>query len=162
MRKVLQVQAHEFRGELLSISFDDTAIQVTGNHPIWVLSGRDLAGRPAATEIGYTERRQTSQGLWLEARSLQPGDRLLGLNGRPLAVESIARQGVETTVYNLKGEGVHTYAVGLGGILVHNKGSAEAEAAPVAMEEEVAAQPQEQSLVVPAEGWNTEEYTRIG
>jgi len=162
LRKVLKVQTHEFKGELLRISFDHTAIQVTGNHPIWVLSGRDLAGRPAATEIGYTERRQTPQGRWLEARSLLPGDRLLGHNGRPLAVESIARQGVETMVYNLKVEGVHTYAVGLEGILVHNKGSAEAEAGPAAMEEEVAAQPREQSLIVPSEGWNTEEYTRIG
>ncbi len=160
-RKVLQVQVHEFKGEMLSISSNDTAIQVTGNHPVWVLSGKDLDRRPAATEIGYTERRETPRGRWLEARSLLPGDRLFGINGRPLAIANIARQGVETTVYNLKVEGLHTYLVGRDGVLVHNKGSAEM-AAPTAMEERAAAQPEEQTLIVPAEGWNTEEYTRIG
>jgi Ca-activated chloride channel family protein len=162
LRKVLQVKIHEFAGELLSIRFDDTAMQVTGNHPVWVLSGRDLAKRPAATEVGYTERRETPQRRWLEARSLLPGDRLLGLNDRPIPIVDIDRQSTETTVYNLKVEGLHTYAVGLDGILVHNKGKAEMAAAPTAMEEQAVIQPEEQSLIVPAEGWNTEEYTRIG
>jgi Ca-activated chloride channel family protein len=160
LRAVLQTQAHEYRGDMVTIVFGDTEIQATGNHPFWVISGSDLSTRPVATEVGYPERGGETRGRWLEARFLMPGDLLLAADDRPLAVEDISSRLVETTVYNLKVEELHTYAVGLEGILVHNKGAKEeAKAAP---ESEVAAEPlKEQVLVVPPQEWNTEEYNRI-
>jgi RHS repeat-associated protein len=71
-------------------------IRATAEHPFWV-EGRG----------------------WLGAAELGAGDRVRGELG-PQVVEAVWTEPSAGTVYNLEVEGLHTYRVGAGGVLVHN------------------------------------------
>jgi pretoxin HINT domain-containing protein len=63
---------------------------------------------------------------WLEARDVSTSDELYSVNGmwnRVIAVETLAER---TTVFNLEVDQLHTYFVGVGGVLVHNNCEREA------------------------------------
>ena len=57
----------------------------------------------------------------MDAGSLRVGDVLLLRPHRRAAVTRLAVRQARQTVYNFQVEGVHTYAVGTGQVLVHNK-----------------------------------------
>jgi Ca-activated chloride channel family protein len=159
-RRVLQTEKHQYRGDMVTITAGDAEIKATGNHPFWVVKGKKIKLRPFAADLTVAERPSTPVGRWIEARSLQAGDVLRGIYGRHYKVDRVASSYQHSTVYNLKVAELHTYAVGKEGILVHNK--AEKEAAGPPSEPEIAVQPlQEQTLIVPTQEWNTEEYARI-
>ncbi|MFJ5546289.1 polymorphic toxin-type HINT domain-containing protein [Streptomyces sp. NPDC093225] len=59
---------------------------------------------------------------WVEAGSLLPGHRLRTAAGADLRVDTVQRRpGTRWTVHNITVAGPHTYHVGAGAVLVHNK-----------------------------------------
>jgi RHS repeat-associated protein len=72
-------------------------IGTTGNHPFWSMDRQEF----------------------VRADSLEPGERLQGLDG-PLAVNSLTRRADPEPVYNLEIQVAHVYHVGSAGVLVHN------------------------------------------
>jgi hypothetical protein len=60
-------------------------------------------------------------GRWVNARDLKVGDELLSRSQSALHVLSLNSRNETTTVYNLTIADYHTYAVGFGETLVHNK-----------------------------------------
>jgi hypothetical protein len=96
------------------------AIRCTDNHPFWAVSGRDLAGRPVVSELPDGESKPTPAGRWVEARDLCEGDVVLTGAGRTARVQHVRFSTASLTVYNLTIAGLHNYAVGPAGVLVHS------------------------------------------
>ncbi|HWB11577.1 MAG TPA: polymorphic toxin-type HINT domain-containing protein, partial [Pirellulales bacterium] len=67
-----------------------------------------------------SEPHATVPGRWVDAGDLQVGDVLLLMQDRQSQVETIDRRQVASKVYNFQVADLHTYAVGAGGVLVHN------------------------------------------
>lgn len=105
----------------MSISVAGERIEATGNHPFWVVQGKDLAERPAANDIGEVDRGITTRGRWVEARHLRTDDELLTHSGQLVTIDGLASSHRVLSVHNIEIEGLHTYAVGTVGVLVHNK-----------------------------------------
>ncbi len=114
-----------YEGDLLEVRAGQVAIQATGNHPFYVMSGEGLERRPAPREVSVEEQRAARAGRWVQARDLQVGDVLMSQIGERLSVTGLASRQAKSTVYNLDVEGFRNYAVTLKGILVHNKGGVE-------------------------------------
>jgi hypothetical protein len=83
--------------ELLTITAGAATLEVTPQHPFWVV-GRG----------------------WLNAGDLAVGDRLQSLNGAQPPVVSISARAVATTVYNFEVAGDHNYYITEAQLLVHN------------------------------------------
>ena len=66
-------------------------------------------------------RGKTQAGRWVEACDLKLGDYTLFRSGEVVLIEAITVAYAHTKVYNFEVEDFHTYAVGEGGALVHNK-----------------------------------------
>jgi hypothetical protein len=122
--QVMRPLTHDYAGDVVTVTVGNERIDATGNHPFWVMAGEGLQERPAAHDVPSAERqalREATSGRWVEARSLQPGDALLLRSGATATVEELYSRQVEQKVYNLEVAGLHTYAVGGDGVLVHNK-----------------------------------------
>jgi hypothetical protein len=107
-------------GKITTIHFGDMAIAATSKHPFWVISGKNLADRPAAAELTDEENAYNSAGRWVEADNLLSGDTLLSRDGRSAIVTEITTRKQSLAVYNLTIAELHAYAVGESGVLVHN------------------------------------------
>jgi hypothetical protein len=83
---------------LLEVVIGDDRIRVTEKHPLWV----------------------TGKG-WVGAEALEPGDCVRTLAGTCQAVVSVQLVSADTWVYNLTVATAHTYFVGDGQWLVHNR-----------------------------------------
>jgi hypothetical protein len=87
---------------LVDITIDGDTITAIDHHPIWV----------------------TSEGHWVDAEHIQPGDYLLDEHGVTLLVDDVhVHQATNQTVHNLTIDDIHTYYVGAGDdefILTHN------------------------------------------
>lgn len=125
-REVLGRQTHQYEGDMITVRLGDIAIQATGNHPFYVQRGAQLTSRPFPEDVPIEEQQITDQGRWVEARDLLQGDMLLGTGGEGWVITDVASRYESTEVHNLSVEGNHNYAVHRVGILVHNKGGAEA------------------------------------
>ena len=112
---------HRHDGELVSVTAAGHSVEATGNHPFWVVSGDDLEFRPVATDAGADALGGDEDGRWVEARAVEPGDRVLLADGREVAVELVSFSSGSLPVFNLHVAGRQTYAVGEAGVLVHNK-----------------------------------------
>jgi len=90
-RPVLRKIEETFRTEadIWHVHLGGRVIRTTSEHPFWVKG----AG-------------------WVEAQQLEPGDMLLGLDGRETAVEEVFDTGARETVYNFRVADDHTYFVG--------------------------------------------------
>ena len=62
-------------------------------------------------------------GRWTEARWLRLGDVFLTRTGKSATVSGLTIRIERVKVYNLHVEGLHLYAVGEAGVLVHNSGT---------------------------------------
>ena len=64
----------------------------------------------------------TKRGRWLDARHLKPGDQIYTRSGE-LATVEIVESRIENSipVFNIHVDTAHTYAVGIIGLLVHNR-----------------------------------------
>ncbi len=113
---------------MIAIQMGHITIHATGNHPFYVLRGERLTSRPLPQDIPKEEQRTTGHGRWVEARDLKEGDVLQNKGGEGLRITGLSSRHEKTEVYNLTVEGYHNYTVHQLGILVHNKGSKEAEA----------------------------------
>jgi hypothetical protein len=123
LRPVEATPVRDYTGDVITISVDGVTVEATGNHPFWVVTGGELASRPLATDAPEEERASSPFGRWVEARSLEIGDELPSLNGETISVIALSAQQEHVTVYNLRVEGNHTYAVSEAAVLVHNKGA---------------------------------------
>jgi hypothetical protein len=103
--KSLEEVTHLIRGEgskeLVDITLESgEIITATSNHPFWALNTQE----------------------WLDAKELNPDTTLLNLNDENSTIESLRNYTIDTTVYNLTVGNVHTYYVGIDGVLGHNFG----------------------------------------
>jgi hypothetical protein len=126
LAKVLKQQSYQYEGDMITIQMGPLSVQATGNHPFYVLRGESLDLRPLPRDISKDERALKERGRWVEARDLREGDMLLDKSGNGLFISNISSQQKKTEVYNLDVGYYHNYAVHQRGILVHNKGGAEA------------------------------------
>jgi len=126
-RRVAETQVHPYTGDMLVLHMGATRLEVTGNHPILVLSGVDLAARKPPADLPPGEQERLRTGRWVKARDLEPGDRLATGGGGSEILRSVERRSADgILVYNLTVDRSHTYLAGAAGIVVHNKGMAEA------------------------------------
>ncbi len=83
--------------EILTVTTTATSLQVTPQHPFWVVG----------------------KG-WTDAGELRAGDRLTTLGGEDQAITGITSARAPTTVYNFEVEGDHNYYITDAQLLVHN------------------------------------------
>ena len=83
--------------EILTVTTTATSLQVTPQHPFWVVG----------------------KG-WTDAGELRAGDRLTTLGGEEQAITGITSARAPTTVYNFEVEGDHNYYITDAQLLVHN------------------------------------------
>jgi hypothetical protein len=120
--RVALVHSAAYEGEVLTLLFEDgTSLQVTADHPVWVIEGEGLATRP---QLHYRDANEDSgfslPGRWVHSQALRVGDQLCGRDGGRVRVQAILSRQALLPVYNLSVLGLPYYAVGLSGILVHN------------------------------------------
>ncbi|MBN1412704.1 MAG: hypothetical protein JW969_17785 [Spirochaetales bacterium] len=118
-------KSEDYSGDMITLVTKEGSVKATGNHPFFVLRGKRLQGRPAASDIPAEEPKPSNGGRWVEARNLIAGDVLLSKSGGETEVISVSMINTQSTVYNLKVELYRNYAVGNAGYLVHNKGAPE-------------------------------------
>lgn len=126
LTKILKRQSYQYDGDMITIQMGPVSIQATGNHPFYVLRGERLDLRPKPGDLPRAEQAKAEQGRWVEARDLKVGDTLREKSGKGLVISSLSSKQKQAEVYNLDVEDYHNYAVNQQGILVHNKGGAEA------------------------------------
>src|SRR5262249_44758501 len=113
---------NNYEGRMVTVMLQGETLEVTENHPFWVLDGDELERRrsPAHLDAGADEG-ASIKGKWIDSHELKPGDSLYDRNGTLRKVESVTVQAVTSTpVYNLTVENQHTFAVGEFGLLTHN------------------------------------------
>ena len=115
---------HAYRGDMITIALGADIVKSTGNHPFFVVSGQALDERSLPADVSPREQAGFDHGRWVEARDILAGDILRSKNG-DIEVTSVSIHLKETEVYNLTVADHHNYAIGLQGILVHNKGDQE-------------------------------------
>jgi|GEM_PF-2337795 len=123
LKRVVAPLSHHYEGDVITITIDGAhdSIEATGNHPFWVVEGEVLSSRPVACDVYEKERHSESNGRWVEARSLRNGDVLLLQSGQVAKIVKLTIRHDRLKVYNIEVEDFHTYAVGVFGVLVHNK-----------------------------------------
>ena len=118
---VLDVFVTDYAGESVDITGAFGRIESTQHHPFWVVEGADLDRRPKPDHlVAAWEPYPSIPGRWVDAHDLRVGDVLFLRDGRRVAIEAIASRPVAAKVYNFEVEDLHNYAVGHGGVLVHN------------------------------------------
>lgn len=95
-------------------------IECTEGHPFWVVGGIALEERPHAEDAVPLGAEPTAGGRWVEAGLLRAGDTLLTRGGGYAMVSGVTARHEQRVVYNLTLAGLHNYAVGDDGVLVHN------------------------------------------
>lgn len=98
-RKVIDLIRHGGAHTMVDVELSDgSQIDATDKHPFWV----------------------TSEGEWVDAIDLQPGDVVTTASEATLTVTSTAVSQADLTAYNLTVADLHTYHVGVADVLVHN------------------------------------------
>ena len=113
--------AHEYSGDIITVTVGGSVVEATGNHPFWVVAGEGLESRSAAEHVYDHERDMTANGRWIDARDLQVGDALLSQHDSSVIIVGLSTRQETTWVYNIHVAGMHTYAVGTDALLVHNR-----------------------------------------
>jgi hypothetical protein len=122
LARVLQRHDNQFNGTIVTIQSGRTRIEVTANHPFWVIEGRRLTQRDRPVQLNAGEdENQSLHGRWVNSQDLEVGDQIYGFDGKRHLVESLQqRRATATRVCNLTVQGRHTFFVGAESILVHN------------------------------------------
>jgi hypothetical protein len=102
-------------------------VEATFRHPFWVVRGEALADRPRLRHLPPVPAGSTTPGRWVDAGDVRVGDEVLLRDVRVLPVEAIRHTPFAREVYNFEVEGLHCYAVGPAGLLVHNANGDETE-----------------------------------
>jgi hypothetical protein len=111
-----------YEGQFVTLRFaDGSGLEVTEDHPFWVVEGEGLVERPQLRERDANEDSGLSlPGRWVHSQALRAGDQLYGREGGRLTVVELHCYDDSKEVYNLSVVGLPYYAVGQQGILVHN------------------------------------------
>jgi hypothetical protein len=121
LRPVVQTYEHDYEGNLVAVIVDGQVIEATSNHPFWVVEGQGLENRERPEHVPEVPPDSRTPGRWVDAANLQVGDLLLVKSGQQATVSHLAVRQVCQKVYNIQVAEVHSYAVGAGQALVHNK-----------------------------------------
>jgi hypothetical protein len=124
LQPVVAPLTFEYEGDFVVVSAGGAEVEATGNHPFWVVDGAGLEDRPVPRDVPPNEIAEANGGAWVEARSLRAGDVLLARSGETVVVQTVSVAVKRQSVYNLRVEGIHTYAVGRCQIIVHNNSEA--------------------------------------
>jgi hypothetical protein len=125
-------RTYNHEGDMVTIHMGSKKIQVTGNHPIYVLAGNRLSSRPRPVDIPEKEQGMFESGRWVQARDLEEGDVLGNKSGEDLVVTDLSKWNEITEVYHLEVQGNSNFGVHKHGILVHNKSAGDSEPASTA------------------------------
>src|SRR5262249_2053928 len=119
--RVAEQRTGTHRGTLTRLRTDGGVIEATGAHPVWVVRGLDLAGRPRCSSLDqYEDERRILDGRWVAAQDVRVGDVVDGRDGQQHAVlEAASREGTRE-VCTLAVDQHANFAVGEDGVLVHN------------------------------------------
>ncbi len=121
LRPVSETHAPRYNGDLTLIAVGGETIESTALHPYWVVSGAGLVDRPRLVHLDIVPDGATTPGRWVDARDVCVGDELLLIDGRTEMVQAVGRRPYADKVYNFEVRGLHCYAVGENGVLVHNE-----------------------------------------
>ena len=86
---VLSRRDNIYSGIVITIYTEQAYVEVTRDHPVWVVSGDTLTARAAAhgLRVGQDEGRSV-EGRWINAQDVRTGDALLG-HGHPRIVADV-------------------------------------------------------------------------
>jgi len=117
---VVETYQYDHVGTMATIHVAGEVVRATGGHPCWVVRGAELSQRPSPLRIDAYVREGSQEGRWVLARDLRAGDEVLLREAATTAIGSVQLDEVVETVYNFHVEGLQNYAIGDGGVLVHN------------------------------------------
>jgi hypothetical protein len=121
-RFAMDVVAHGVKLVFVMDDGSQDSIEVTADHPFWVVSSESLESRLEhqliVSRVVYSA---VDAGRWVAARSVMAGDRLRMKDGRMLVVIRAEDSLINTRVFNISVQGTQNYFVSKAGILVHNK-----------------------------------------
>ena len=121
IQEVTNTLAHDFDGAAVAVTLSGETILATGDHPFWVVAGDELEQRPLSAHLPITPGDRQVAGRWVGAECLRVGDILLDRQGDRTAVGQLDIRRIRGTVHNLRVSHIHSYAVGVSQVLVHNK-----------------------------------------
>jgi hypothetical protein len=118
LERVETVSERLYRGDLAVIATTDGKIEVTPDHPFYVLRGKRLATRDAGLDkLAFRSR---GKGTWVRSGSLVAGDVLLIQGGGTVTVTGVSLRPTVKAVYNLIVRNAHSYLAGSQALVVHN------------------------------------------
>ena len=122
LRPVVERHDSVYDGPVVTVQTESDSVNVTAYHPFWVFAGRNLKERPDCHELDPLEDQgQKLKGRWVNSHDLRAGDVVYDRNGLRQTVRQVSQiYDPEVPVSNLTIKGLHNYAVGHAGILVHN------------------------------------------
>jgi hypothetical protein len=123
LAKVQRRSDSQFSGQWIKVRIaSNEQLELTENHPLWVIQGHELASRPIPIHLDVTaDEGRSLVGRWINSQDLQVGDVLIGRDGN-LVVSDVSATDVEGRhVCNLSVEGHHTFLVSDAEILAHNE-----------------------------------------
>jgi hypothetical protein len=117
---VIDTEAHDFDGEMVTLKVGEDTIEATTTHPFWVISGEDLASRRAQRIREGDNPSSIDSGQWVAAGELRSGDVLLSRERQLLTIVSAETKEIRVRIHNLMVDCLNNYAVGKAGLLVNN------------------------------------------
>jgi hypothetical protein len=118
------LQRHDnlYSGQWISVTANGATLELTANHPIWVLEGAYLAERPAPAHLDVRgDEGKALRGRWLNSQDLREGDVLLSrISARAVVQRVHVSQRMHAPVCNLTVRQYHTFLVGPHELLAHN------------------------------------------
>ncbi len=122
LHPVVEPLQHDYTGDLVTITVNGEEIEATGNHPFWVIEGDKLDSRPEPEHVPSVQPdNAATPGRWVDGRDLRVGDVLLLRASKPGRTEGVSIRTDALRVHNLHVAKLHTFAVGTGQALVHNR-----------------------------------------
>ena len=119
--EVTETYENDHDGAVVDVTIRDRSgavesVAATREHPFWVVGEAKEAARAVRFE-GDTP----DGGAWVGAQHLSLGDQLLTAHGQSATVIGLQVRNERLKVYNLNVLRLHNFAVGDGGVLVHNR-----------------------------------------
>jgi hypothetical protein len=118
---VIGTSTHLYEGNIVKLIVNGEAIEATDTHPVWVVTGDNLENRPECINLTNSDSELTPQGRWMNARDVQIGDIVLSRTQKTMSVSNVESRFEIVQVYNFIVDDLHSYAIGIAEILVHNQ-----------------------------------------
>ena len=123
LSEVLQRHQNQYSGQWVSIAIGEETIELTANHPLWIVTGESLADRPTPTHLDVrNDEKWSLTGRWINSQDVRRGDVMCSRTGGDAVVESVrVSEAAGRQVCNLTVRGNHTFLVGRHELLAHNE-----------------------------------------